>query len=47
MAGNTTLQAKKQLYHRNTESNNDCKEIGIETIEEYKLRRYIEEWNND
>lgn len=28
-------------------TNNDCKEIGIETIEEYKLRKYLEEWEND
>lgn len=28
-------------------TNNDCKELGIETIEEYKLRTLIKEWNND
>lgn len=28
-------------------TNNDCKELGIETIEEYKLRQYIESWNNN
>lgn len=28
-------------------TNNDCKELGIETIEEYKLRHYIESWNNN
>lgn len=25
-------------------TNNDCKELGIESIEEYKLNKYIEEW---
>lgn len=28
-------------------TNNDCKELGIETIEEYKLRTLLKEWNND
>ena len=28
-------------------TNDDCKELGIETIEEYKLRTLLKEWNND
>ena len=27
-------------------TNNDCKELGVETIEEYKMKKLIEEWNN-
>lgn len=26
-------------------TNNDCKELGVETIEEYKMNKLIEEWN--
>ena len=25
-------------------TNNDCKELGVETIEEYKMKKLIEEW---
>lgn len=28
-------------------TNDDCKELGIETIEEYKLRTLLKEWDND
>ena len=28
-------------------TNEDCKELGIETIEEYKLRTLLKEWDND
>ena len=28
-------------------TNEDCREMGIETIEEYKLRTLLKEWDND
>lgn len=28
-------------------TNNDCRELNLETIEDYKMKKLIEEWNND
>ena len=35
---------KKEMSVLLEGTNNDCKELGIETIEEYKIKKLIEEW---
>lgn len=35
---------KKEMSILLEGTNNDCKELGVETIEEYKMKKLIEEW---
>lgn len=35
---------KKEMSVLLEGTNNDCKELGVETIEEYKMKKLIEEW---